>query len=101
MTLILMNLLIAIISDTYERVSSKFIEEDGKELNDLILEYEAFYVWNKNKGSSQYLHWASNNDVSIGSEWQGRVQEISRAVSKGKTELENIIEILRDNLFQN
>lgn len=38
MPLIMLNMLIAIMSDTYERVSSNSIEADGKELNTLILE---------------------------------------------------------------
>ena len=38
MPLVMLNMLIAIMSDTYERVSSGMIEADGKELNSLILE---------------------------------------------------------------
>ena len=38
MPLVMLNMLIAIMSDTYERVTSGMIEADGKELNSLILE---------------------------------------------------------------
>lgn len=37
-TLIMLNMLIAIMSDTFERVSTNKIEADGRELNSLILE---------------------------------------------------------------
>jgi hypothetical protein len=38
MPLIMLNLLIAIMSDTFERVTTGMVEADGKELNSLILE---------------------------------------------------------------
>ena len=38
MPLVMLNLLIAIMSDTYERVSNTMTEADGNELNSLILE---------------------------------------------------------------
>jgi len=38
MPLIMLNLLIAIMGDTFERVNSVMIEADGRELNSLILE---------------------------------------------------------------
>ena len=47
MPLIMLNLLIAIMSDTFARVNSTMVEADGKELNDLILEQENLMVWNK------------------------------------------------------
>mmetsp|Transcript_741 Transcript_741/g.416 ORF Transcript_741/g.416 Transcript_741/m.416 type:complete len:117 (+) Transcript_741:19-369(+) len=47
MPLIMLNLLIAIMSDTYEKVASDMIEADARELNELILEHESFLIWNK------------------------------------------------------
>lgn len=38
MPLVMLNLLIAIMSDTFGRVNGTMIEADGKELNELILE---------------------------------------------------------------
>jgi len=38
MPLLMLNMLIAIMSDTYERVTNGMVEADGKELNSLILE---------------------------------------------------------------
>ena len=43
--LIMLNLLIAIMGDTYERVIDGMIEADGKELNSLILEQEQLLFW--------------------------------------------------------
>jgi hypothetical protein len=41
MTLVMLNLLIAIMSDTYDKVSESIKESDGSELNQLILEQES------------------------------------------------------------
>lgn len=38
MTLVMLNLLIAIMGDSFDRVSSMLVESDGYELNQLILE---------------------------------------------------------------
>jgi hypothetical protein len=38
MPLVLLNLLIALMNDTFERVSHGMVEADGRELNELILE---------------------------------------------------------------
>lgn len=45
----MLNLLIAIMSDTYERVSNSMIEADGKELNSLIIEQEKMLYWRRLK----------------------------------------------------
>jgi hypothetical protein len=42
LSLIMLNLLIAIMSDSYDRVIDQIEETDGKELNDLILEAESY-----------------------------------------------------------
>jgi hypothetical protein len=46
-TLIMMNLLIAIMSDTYDRVMNDITATDGWELNQMILEQESIMFWKK------------------------------------------------------
>lgn len=43
--LIMFNMIIAIMSDTFERVTTTMIEADGNELNSLVLEQENLYFW--------------------------------------------------------
>lgn len=53
MPLIMLNMLIAIMSDTFERVSTSKLEADGRELNLLILEQESLLFWvKKNSGKA-------------------------------------------------
>jgi len=52
MTLVMLNMLIAIMSDTYARVMSEIVPFDYFELNNLILEQEEILVWKRNSGTS-------------------------------------------------
>lgn len=54
-TLILLNLLIALISDTYQRVRGQLDIVDMQELADIILEVDSIMIWNRNKGKRNYL----------------------------------------------
>ena len=54
-TLVLLNLLIAIISDTYSRVSENLEIVDMQELADIISEVDTIIYWNRNKAKKQYL----------------------------------------------
>jgi hypothetical protein len=54
-TLVLLNLLIALISDTYQRVREQLDIVDMQELADIILEVDSIMFWNRHKGRRQYL----------------------------------------------
>jgi len=79
MPLIMLNLLIAIMSDTYERVTNNMEEADGKELNSLILEQERQMFWNRNVDEKTHIHWAVTIDNSAASKWAGKVQALKNA----------------------
>ena len=57
MTVVMMNLLIAIIGDEFEKVMTSIVTSQYKQLCDLVLELETFYIsnnWN-NKDPYQFL----------------------------------------------
>lgn len=54
-TLILLNLLIALISDTYERVRGHLDIVDMQELADIILEVDSITFWNRKSGHKHFL----------------------------------------------
>ena len=68
MPLVMLNMIIAIMSDTYERVTTGMDVADGKELNSLILEQESLMFWAKDDKQSTHLHWAQQTEEA-GSEW--------------------------------
>ena len=54
--LIMLNLLISILGDTFDRVSEKTVVADCKELAGMVLECELFFFFNKSKKNKSYLH---------------------------------------------
>jgi len=47
----MLNLLIAIMSDTFDRVMNNIVHQDAVEMNQLILESEVLMFWNRHKGT--------------------------------------------------
>jgi len=47
LALIMLNLIIALMTDTYERVMTNIVEQDFKQLNSIIMEYENFLYMNR------------------------------------------------------
>lgn len=58
MPLIMLNMLIAIMSDTYARVMAEIVPSDFYEINQLILEVEEVQVWKRSSGTPMILHFA-------------------------------------------
>ena len=71
MTLIMLNMLIAIMSDTYARVMSEIVPSDYYELNSLILEQEEILFWKRNSGRAKFLHFAHYMEQGDDEEWEG------------------------------
>lgn len=54
-TIIMLNLLIAIMSNTFERVQSEHVIANQRELLSMIVEIEQFFFWNREKNDRSYL----------------------------------------------
>lgn len=78
-SLLLMNLLISILGDTYNRVQENNVLADGVELACLIKEVENFYCWRRRVGSKKYLQSCSYSTYQVkysSNIMHGRVREI-------------------------
>lgn len=51
LSIILLNLIIALMSDTYENVMTNIVQLDGKQLNTIIFQCENFLFFNRNRGT--------------------------------------------------
>jgi hypothetical protein len=58
LSLIMFNMLIAIMSDTFERISSMSTIQDGKEINLIVLDWERLMFWKRSNEFEPFLHWA-------------------------------------------
>jgi hypothetical protein len=69
--LVMLNMLIAIMSDTYGRVMADIVPSDFYELNKMILEQEEVMLWNREKGTRSFLHFGAYIQKTEGDEWEG------------------------------
>lgn len=53
--IIMLNLLIAIMSDTYDKVQESVEVADNKELSEMILEVETMMFWKRNTSDVEYM----------------------------------------------
>lgn len=80
-TIIMLNLLISIMGDTFDRVQEKMTEAGGKILAELILEIETLMIWRRNIGSKSYFTACvfdsvnENNDI-----WEGKISRLTRKI---------------------
>ncbi len=80
--IIMLNLLISILGDSYERVQSSLVESDYSQMLDVIIELEKMMVWNRNKGTPVYLHECDCPTSEYSQEeWEGRIKILQDKVS--------------------
>ena len=85
--IVMLNLLISIIGDTYDRVQSEMVIADMKELCEMIIEIENSMYWRRNAGSKLYLQLCTTKKKEeIDAQWEGKLREIQkRLISLGQT----------------
>ena len=93
-TIIMMNLLISIISDTYDKVQLRIGVANLIELIKMTVEVESILYWNKNKKERVYVQRVLKKNGIGGNKneaWEGRIKEI-------KNEMENIGRNMQENI---
>lgn len=92
LSLIMLNLLIAIMSDTFERVMAEIEQSDGLELNDLILDAESIQFWRRKDERHSYLHWV---EYKKGGEfnWVGKTNAMKNAMTSSDEVMMNALSI--------
>jgi WD40 repeat protein len=80
--LIMVNLLISIIGDTYDKVQNYREIADRKEMTEIILEIENLVVWKRKENIKKFIHFMSMDRLSDEKEnWQGKVREIQEKMA--------------------
>ena len=89
--LIFFNLLISIISNTFDKVYSEKVASDYKEKAHLVLEIEKMFKCNRHKEKMQYLSAIVKRVDGLaeaaGDEWEGRFSVITKDLLMMKFQL--------------
>ena len=77
-TLVLLNLLIAIISDTYDRVQEQLLPADYMERAQLLLEVERLLIMKRDQGIPRYLFLVKQKQLEEDEnfDWEGRIRSL-------------------------
>jgi len=80
--LVMLNLLIAVISETHSKIMEHQEKSDNLELNEIILELEVICqgIFRKPEGNKSYLVLAEYSDDFGSNQWKGRVQATTKKV---------------------
>ena len=95
-TIVMMNLLISIMGDTFDRVQQGRNVTDFKELVSMIYEMETLLYWKKPENYKVYLQrlsirYGSGEEVGV---WEGRVRELMKVISNVKVDVKTSVMML-------
>ena len=93
--IIMLNLLISILGDSYAKVQETLIESDYSQMLDVIVEFEKLMIWNRNKGDRTYLQICrAADDEEEGQDLEKQVKNINI----GMKHMQEVIELsLKEN----
>ena len=87
--IIMLNLLISVVGDTYERIKE---ERDVIAYNSILYGtymLESCFFWNRDKSDLRYLYKCDVSAEQTNSDWEGRLKEIKKFISKQLADLKN------------
>jgi WD40 repeat protein len=84
--LLMMNLLIAVMGDTYDRVQQDIVVADLKEIASQLYDIESVMFWRRNKGKPRYFQICAysegmSDSISMDDIWEGKVRQVTKAIA--------------------
>jgi hypothetical protein len=96
--IIMLNLLISILGDTFDSFQVEAAEIDSLEMAELILEIESLMYWKSDLNQKLYLHICKNLEVEGTGEWEGKVKEIFNMITRNRKAARDEYTVLNDKL---
>ena len=88
--LIMVNLLISIIGDTYDKVQAYRQIADRREMAQIILEVEYLMIWKRNENKKSFIHLLKEDSLNEEEEsWQGKVKELQDFIGTIRESVDN------------
>jgi hypothetical protein len=81
--MVMLNLIIAIMGDTYDRVQAGMEVADAKELTLLIIEIESIMFWQRINREAKYLHYCYPREIAqadYNNKWSGKIMVLRKAI---------------------
>ncbi|OMJ91413.1 hypothetical protein SteCoe_6103 [Stentor coeruleus] len=85
--IIILNLLISILGDSYDKFQSEAIEIGAQEMTELIIEIETMMFWKRNSSQKKYINICNKTKFEgLSDEWEGKLKAISSMIIKNNTQ---------------
>ena len=101
LTILMLNLLISVMGDSFDRVQSNKVRGDIMKKLELIIEFEllqSWWNWTKGKDTLLTVCQETREEGAEEEVWEGRVAQIGRKLDKNRKQIENQVQELRDQL---
>ena len=93
----MLNLLIAIMSDTFEKVMAEIEVSDGLELNNLILDAESLKIRNRTVVTKSVLHWVEYKTQN-NKNWGGKSKTVTNALGATEAAMVKAITVQQERI---
>lgn len=95
----MLNLLISILGDSYDKVQYTMVESDYEQMLELILELEKMMIWNRNNRTPSYIHrWNLYSNEFSEADWEGRIRIMQNSLLEISAQVEQSQEVLQREL---
>jgi hypothetical protein len=97
--IIMLNLLISILGDSYDKVQFTMTESDYEQKIEVVIEIEKMMIWNRNKKINSYIHRCDlyRNEFSE-ADWEGRIRILQDSLLQITTQINQSKQDLQINL---
>lgn len=97
--IIILNLLISILGDSYDRFQAEAIEIGNLEMVELILEIETLMFWRRNYNERKYIQVCdATRFEGITDEWEGKLKAIEDVVKRNGKQTRTYFEMIKKKL---
>ena len=97
--IIMLNLLISILGEAYEKSQMTIRENDMHQMLTLILEYEHMMIWRRCAGRETFMVLCESTDrLNEGEEWEGLILSITNALKQDSARIETKLSAINDNV---
>lgn len=79
---VMLNMLVAIMTETFSRVLQNAVAADLKERASLIQDVEELMTWNYHVGERKFLHIVREKVAIGGGQWDGQMREIAAGITE-------------------
>ncbi|CAG9334281.1 unnamed protein product [Blepharisma stoltei] len=96
---VILNLLISIVSDAFDKVKSDSISADARELVDMIIEIENLMITRRGRNEKKFFQVCKEYEKDEEDEWEGKIREmqkyIEEIIENNEKDREKIIKLIK------